>query len=469
MTTEKNPKALSRRAMLKLSGLVAAGTVLASCQQATTEAPTEAPVEEAPAEEVAPTPEPAQVTGTVTVMHFRHEFTEEQEAQFETDNPGIQIEFVQAEESRFFAMFAAGTPPDLYRLQAPSIPGMLARGLLYNLQPYFDTSELIKMDDLAPANDYYKAQSPLEVGTGPIYGMCKDFSPDFTIYTYSKVFEDNGVSLPSDAEAMSLDQVFDLAKKTTTYEGDRLVTLGYGYEEAWVDRIWMNHLEEIGKKLYSEGFDKIVIAGDEDNKKIVKFFYDLAAEKVVPSSVNPSPNGWFGTDFNAGIMAMAQYGFWYSAMAETDQNRGGVMMMPAPTWTGVRRDPTMTATGMIMTSASKVPDAAFKVFEYYNAGQPSIDRAGSGWGVPALKSQWNLIPQGTDFQKQAYKVLQGELALETPPLQFNPFLGETVVSNSWKKHLDLALKGDTSFDEMIANIETEVNLVIRDNIDAMIG
>jgi hypothetical protein len=54
-------------------------------------------------------------------------------------------------------------------------------------------------------------------------------------------------------------------------------------------------------------------------------------------------------------------------------------------------------------------------------------------GVPALNSYWDLLPQGTDFQKQVYKVLQGELALNTEPLQFTPFLicGINISTRPW--------------------------------------
>jgi multiple sugar transport system substrate-binding protein len=453
-------KKLTRREMLKVTGaFAAASALLASCKAEETAAPTE---------EVAVQPTAKPIAGNVVVLHFLHEFTEDHVAAFEAANPGITVEVGDASEpTRFFAMYAAGTPPDLYRLQAPSVPMLLARKLLYDLTPYFEASELIKMDDLAPANDYYKAESALKIGTGKIYGMCKDFSPDFTIFVNTKLMADAGLPTPDDTKAMTFDEVMANAEKTTIFEGDRLVQLGYGYETAWIDRMWMNMLAEIDQGLYSEGYDKIVIAGNEEAIKAVKWYFDMAEKKVTTSPRNPSPNGWFGTDFTADIMAMAQYGFWYSAMAESDQNRGNIAMLPGPTWTGVRRDPTMTATGMIMTSASQNPDAAWKVFEFYNAGQPSIDRAGSGWGVPALKSQWPLIPQTTDFQKQAYKALQGELSLATPPIQFNPFVGETVVPDAWNKNLDQALNGEITFDELVANVESEVNLSIKDAIDRM--
>jgi multiple sugar transport system substrate-binding protein len=480
------PALISRRDVLKVSALTLAGATLAACTTATTQAPVateppaaEEPVVEEPVEEPIEEPvveepveePPAQpaASGTVTVMHFRHELTEDQEAQFEADHPDIQIEFVDGTElTTFFTMYAAGTPPDLVRVQAPSVPGMLARDLLLDLTPFFQVSEVLKPDDLMPANDYYKAISPLEIGTGNIYGMVKDFSPDFTIYAYKPLFEQFGISLPSDEEALTFNQIMELGKQLISFEGDRQLTIGYNYEQGWIDRIWMNHLLEVGKSLYTDNYEQIVL-DDEDIVAMAQYFHDLGMEKVASSSVNPSPNGWFGTDFTAGILGLAQYGFWFSAMAESDVTRGQVMMLPGPTYAGVRRNPTMTATGMVATKVTKVPDASWLVFQWYNGEQPAIDRAMSGWGVPGLKSQLGLIPQESDFQKQANKVLQGELALETPPLQFNPYLGETVVSSSWSKYLDQVLRGEIDLPTALSSMASEVNSAIQDGITAIRG
>jgi hypothetical protein len=39
------------------------------------------------------------------------------------------------------------------------------------------------------------------------------------------------------------------------------------------------------------------------------------------------------------------------------------------------------------------------------------------------------------------------------------------VPDTWNKHLDVALKGDITFDDMVTNIEKEVNEIIKDGID----
>lgn len=470
---------LTRREMLKLSGALAAGSVLASCGPAPTpevvKETVEVPVEktvvvqatEAPAPTEAP-PLSGPIEGHVVVMHFLHEFTEDHVNVFQGETPGITVEVIQADLTRFFAMYAAGSPPDLLRVQAPSIPQYLARKMLYDLTPFFEVSEMLRLDDLAPANNYYKAYSPLRIGEGPIYGMCKDFSPDCTIFVYKPVFEDGGVSVPDDTKAMTYDEVFQAAQTLAKFEGDRTLVFGYDYEKGWVDRFMMNMLAETGGTIFSEDLTQLVIKDNEAALAVAKWYYDLGAAKLNDNIINPSPAGWFGTDFTQGIVGMAQYGFWYGAMAESDVTAGKVIMLPGPTWTGVRRDPTVTATGMIMAAATQVPEAAWKVFEFYNAGQPAVERAGSGWGVPALKSMWDQMPNSSDYEQQKLRVLQGELALETPPLQFNPFLGETTVADSWNTQMDRAFQGEITFEEALANVESEVNAAIKDGVDRLL-
>lgn len=164
-------------------------------------------------------------------------------------------------------------------------------------------------------------------------------------------------------------------------------------------------------------------------------------------------------------MALLQYGFWFSGMAESDVTRGQVAMLPAPTWTGVRRDPTMTGTGTIMSAHTQVADAAWRVFEWFHGQEPSVDRAQSGWGLPALKSQYRLIPSTGAFRQQALKVVQGELDLNTSPLQFNPFLNDFAVYDIWSRNLDQALRGSLTFDKLLSSVETEVNQEIKDGIE----
>jgi multiple sugar transport system substrate-binding protein len=463
-------KKLSRRDVLKLSGPLVAGALLAAC---TTPEATEAPVTlptapptEAPVTPPTEAPVAKPIEGTVVFMHRRKEFSEEEQAAFEAKYPGVKVELVEDDPTRLFAMLAAGAAPDLYRCQAPSIPQFLARRMIKDLTPYFEASSIVKLDDLNSFNDYYKANSPLEIGSGKIYGMCKDASPDNTLFINTALYEAAGLPIPDDTKALTYAEVAQNALATKALDGDRVVNFGYsGNAEFWSDRQWMVMLAETGGKLYTDQFDQITFG--DDAKAIVQWFADLAKENASISPRNPSPNYWGGGDFGAGILSQLQHGYWMMQSAETDATRGKVKMLPAPTWAGTRMDPTITATGMVMLDKGANPDAAWLLFEFYNGDEPAVARAKGGWGVPALKSLVPLLPQETDYNKQCFNVLEGELALGTPPVQFNPFIGESTVLNSYLKFLDQVLKDQISFDDMIKNVTDEVNLAILEGIDRL--
>jgi multiple sugar transport system substrate-binding protein len=433
----------TRRQVLIGAGALAAATaaapILAACQPSTQKAG----------------------NGKVVVMTDPNEFSDDDRKTLEGATK-LQIEVVSSDLTRLYAMWAAGNPPDIFRVQAAGIPQYISRKMVKDLQPYFANSKLLKLDDLAPANNFYRSDGKT-VGKGDLYGMVKDWSPDFTLYAYTKAFDDAGVKVPSDTTPLSYDDLHALAKKVDRKQAGKRIYWGFVHSnnDQWIDRTAMNMLAETNQSLYTADFSKVVISGNPEALKVVRYLYDLAAEGLQQTPVDPSPN-WMGADFNNGQIAILQYGYWFSAMAESDTTKGKTVMLPAPSWSGVRRDPTMTATGWVISSQTKDADAAWAVFEQYMGGKPAQDRAKSGWGVPGLKSLYAQMPQDSAFQKQVQRVLQGELAKSDFVLQFNPYIGEETFSTSWKKNLEPALKGQIGFDKFVQNIESEVNAAIAD-------
>ena len=460
-------KKLSRRDFLRMSALTAAGMTLAGCARPTPE-PTEVPAAEEPAAEAPAAEAPAPAEANVVMMHQRNELSEDEEAQFEADYPGITIELIEGDDNEFLARIAAGSPVDLRRTQAPAVPQFLNRDLMYDLTPYFGASDVLKTDDLAPANAYYMANSPTSIGEGKIYGMCKDWSPDFTLWAFTDAFEEAGVDLPDDTTVPTYAEVADLAQRLTVFEGDRIARWGYAYADGWIDRIWMSLLDETGQSLYAEDFASINLTGNDAVKELAQYFFDLASNNFVANPLNPSAS-WIGDDFTRGLVGLIQYGYWFGGMAESDVTASKVVMLPAPTWTGKRLDRTITATGMFMVSQTEVPDAAWQAFEWYNGKEPAEARAASGWGVPALKSMYDMMPNETEFEQQKRRVLQGELDLETPPIQFNPYIGAEVVAQTWNLYLEQALSGDMTLDELLATVEEEVNVAIQEGFERTEG
>src|SRR5205823_4647931 len=122
MATEERSPRYGRREVLKRTGafaagaaaLASAGPLLAACQAAT----------------------PKGGSGKVVLMTDPNEFGGEDIRAIEGATR-LKREVVKSDLTRLYAMYAAGNPPDLFRVQAAGIPQYLSRKMIKNLQPYF--------------------------------------------------------------------------------------------------------------------------------------------------------------------------------------------------------------------------------------------------------------------------------------------------------------------------------------------
>jgi multiple sugar transport system substrate-binding protein len=498
---------MSRRTVLKLGGAAGAVTLLAACQSKVVEKIVKETVivteekivketvivtEERIVEKVitvappTPTQAPAQKV-TVTFTYGTAELSESEMKQFQSQNPNITLANQSMDDVKFFAMLAAGNPPDILCLQGHGFPHLLARGIPLNLSPYVEVSKLIKIDDLAPSCNYYKAMSPMDIGKGDLYGMPKDWSPDLSYFINTVLFERAQVPIPDDTKPVTYDQMADMAKKLTKKEGDRTLSWGWCWANGWEDRYWLIWLAQNDKSLFSSDFQKFLLADSPDAKQMVKFLLDIAKAGYAQSPLSPSPRGWPGPDFVAGQIAMQQYGFWFSGMVAGDIGSEGMvgefrekgMMMPAPIWgdKGKRFSPTITSTGAICVRKTTHPDETYKAWEWYHAGEPAVTRSKAGWGVPALKSLYKNIPgeEVSPMRGQIKKVLMDELKYAEFVIKFNPFLrgmgggGETsAVASVFLGYWERYLRGQMSFDEIIGNIQKDVDAMIKEGISKIV-
>src|SRR4029434_1721357 len=98
----------TRRQLLKGAGAVAAtaaaAPVLAACQQTST----------------------PKGSGKVVVMTDPNEFSDADRKTLE-DATKLKIEIVPSDLTRLYAMYAAGNPPDVFRVQAAGVPQYISR------------------------------------------------------------------------------------------------------------------------------------------------------------------------------------------------------------------------------------------------------------------------------------------------------------------------------------------------------
>jgi multiple sugar transport system substrate-binding protein len=458
---------LSRRNMLKLIGVSLA---LSACTPAA-----------APAGEQAASAgeDAAASSGDVTelvMMYNAGEIPEPLINQFNEDYAPIHLTRIDTDPTRFYAMFAAGEAPDLVRSMAPDIPQLLGRNMMLNLQSYFDISEVLKADDMLPVNNYYRAGDPLSIGDGPLYGMVKDWAPDGFIWLNEVIFEEAGVAVPDLSEPVSETEMAAIAESITVREGSQTTTYGFDTALGFIDRFWMSMAKAAGGSLYTEDFTAIQVVDNEPVVNAIKFYYDLASKGISSSPLNPSGAAFFGPDFTGGRLGIVRTGYWFHGYVVADPGEefqqsladGKIKMYPSFSWYGTRSNPCITAAGAIITSSTQHPDEAWTAFEWFMGKEPAQDRAKSGWGLPGLTSLWDLIPKEGPLSSLTWETIQAEEPYTKDTIQFNPYLagGEPMVPGIvYQTNLEQALKGEITFEELLARIEAETNVAIQEGID----
>jgi multiple sugar transport system substrate-binding protein len=385
---------------------------------------------------------------------------------FEADHPNITIELLNVDPAKFEAMMAAGQPPDIWRTQGPLVPQWAARGQLLNLDPYFAASDLLHPADLTSANDYYRYRNG-KIGVGPRYGMVKDWSPDETVWINTSLFKGTGIHLPGPTDKWSYDDLWEIALKLKQKNPSLKWILDIASSYAWIDRHVMVQLASIGKSLYPKDFSRINLTNSPAALQAFQYSFRYSQRKLDVGPENPSPDGWSGPGFVAGKVAMTQYGYWFLGMLTGNAKASASsLLLSAPNWKGGKHlNPTITATGWVISAKTSNPDAAWTVFEWYMGGKPARDRAGIGWGVPAQLSLFDRLPEQTAVQRNAKKVLLHELPASKLTLQYNPNLvglaDNTAVATAYQKYLADAAKGKMSFTSFMKKVEADTNRAIE--------
>jgi multiple sugar transport system substrate-binding protein len=386
---------------------------------------------------------------------------------FEDTHPNIEIELLEVNAARFQAMMAAGQPPDIWRTQAPLIPQWAKRGQLLNLDKYFRASDLIRPGQLTAANNYYRYRNG-KIGVGPRYGMVKDWSPDETVWINTKLFRGTGIDLPGPTDRWTYEDLWEIALKLRRKKRSLKWILDVANSYHWIDRHVMVQLASIGKSLYPKNFSRINLTKNPAAMEAFRYSFRYSQRKMDLGPENPNPDGWSGPGFVSDKIAMTQYGYWFLGMI-SDSGGDAVKnsrLVRAPDWRGGKHlNPTITATGWVISSRTKNPDATWEVFEWYMGGKPARDRAGIGWGVPAQRSLFDRLPEKTAVQRNAKKTLLKELGASRVTLQYNPFLvglaDDTAVASAYLKYLADAAKGKMSFQSFMKRVEADTNRAIK--------
>lgn len=400
---------------------------------------------------------------TVTLMAGAQDLSKEQIAEFEAQNPGIKVNVIATDATRLNTMLASGNPPDIAVGGAVGSANINARGLATDLTQYLEASDVLKESDLQPVNDGFRWDGT-QSGQGPLYGIVKDWSQDNTLWYNTALFEEAGVPYLSDTEATSYDDLLEIAEKLTVSDGDTTKVFGLGLEWQWSLYAPMSAMVmQQGGQLYNDDLTEIDFTSEEAQRAF-QWYVDFAKAGVGPTSLDPLADGSDFSTFAAERMAISQDGYWFGGNFAAEDALETVRFAPAPVMGDTRVAPTYSGQGWWIPEKAENKEAAWKLMEYYMAGPPAEDRAGSGWGLPALKSLADKLPQDLPYQKQAYEVAMNELQ-HAKPLPDSPYISTELLNSTIDKYLQSAIKDEMSVAEATAALTDELNEALAQGKD----
>lgn len=399
-------------------------------------------------------------TTTISIMFDPNDIPAGTLETFMQLNPTIKVKLLAYDPIKLASSLAAGNPPDVVESPGiPTTPNFAARGLMTNLDPYFAKSTVLKVDDLAPINDGWRFDtSTLKQGTGPRYGMTKDWSFDYMLWFDERLFAKAGVAVPSTTTPLTYDQLLELGKELTVRQGGKIQIYGLNWTLALAPVLQM--IAQQGGELFNSDLTKVDFTTPEA-RKALQWYYNEGMARVCNGPLDASSD-WEWPLMQAKRMSIAQLGYWYGGeiITATDDLPDHVALAPAPLMGPTRISTCGAAVGGWIPQNSRNKDAAWKFMEYFFGGKPAQDRAKSGFGYPALKSLQALQPQGKPFQKEAFEVSQSEAAY-FKVLKYSPYASADAINSALTTNMTAALQNRMSFDAMLTQLTQSVNLLLQ--------
>lgn len=328
------------------------------------------------------------------------------------------------------------------------------------LDSYLDSSSVLKRDDLLAVNDAWRWDGS-KSGAGPYYGLTKDWSQDATLWHNTQLFQAAGLDPLDPMKAISWDQLLDTAKKATRTSGGKTQQDGLGVEWAWGTSGQMfTMILQQGGSLYNADLTQADFTTPQAQRAF-QWYVDYAKAGVGPTSLKPLPDGFDYPTFQNKKMTISQDGYWFGGNFATGDGAAlqkVVRLAPAPTF-DKRVSTVFAGIGAWIPGKSKNKDAAWRFMEYFMAGAPAMERAKSGWGLPALKSLWPHVPQQLPYQQEALKTSQNELKYlglvpDSPYVNIGNWITEL------DKQLQGVITGKNSVADACAKVTDSINKLL---------
>lgn len=297
--------------------------------------------------------------------------------EFRAANPNITVKMDVSDWDSYWTkldtLFAGGTPPDVFAMDAPMFLDWQSRGVLLNLQPDIDATPGF-LDGF-----YEQPLSGYKLADG-YYGLPRDFQT-IVMYYNKDMFDAAGVEYPK--EGWTWEDLREMAKELTVDKNSDGKTDQYGYScDLWdMELCWGEAIWAYGGDVISSDYTKTLI-GEPKAREAWKLFHDMMfVDKSMPDTIAA---GEYGYDlFQAGVVAMWPHGHWSMPAYKDVEFQWDVAPMPAGP---AGQATSVNSAGFVIAKDSKNPDAAweFVKFALSQTGQTRLTEL--GFAIPVLKS-----------------------------------------------------------------------------------
>jgi multiple sugar transport system substrate-binding protein len=372
-------------------------------------------------------------------------------ADFETANPNITVNVEVSDWDSYWSklktQLAAGTPPDVFAMDAPLYLDYQSRGVLLNLQPYLDKNPDMLKDVYPQTLSAYKTADGY-------YGLPRDFQTIVLFYN-KDMFDKAGLSYPT--ADWTWDDLRAAAKKLTL-PADANGKKQYGFifdqwdmEVGWSEAIWA-----YGGDIISADHKKTLI-GETKARQAWQLLDDMVfVDKSVPDA---NEVGQYGGDlFQSGIAAMTPMGHWAVPGYDTAGFKYGVAPMPKGP---AGQATSVNSAGFVVSKTSKNPDAAFAFVQYSlsKAGQTRL--AALGFACPVLKT----VAEGPDFLAQKGSSLDQKIFLDSLAFaHMKPvFKGYDEWASAVGDGMGAVWRGETELNKTLDEVIVQADAVLAKN------
>ena len=325
-----------------------------------TDASTE-PTEDPYAADANYSPEIPDPTEPVTItfaswVHGDADAWESMAERFHELHPNITIEFqdVPFEEmhDKLVTQIAANNPPDAAYIDASMVAEFSSRNALVSLDNYVAQSQAIDLEDYVEA---FLRSAKFE---GKLYGLPIDGESTGLFYRIDR-FEEAGLDPNKPPKTWDEFQLY--AEKLTNVEEKKYGTIVFANEAAYYFYPWL--WQAGGDTLAANGTD--VIWDSPEGQEAANFYVNLA--KYSPPDFLAS-NSWDGrVAFANGDVAMYVAGAWFAGTLLTEFPDETGKWATAPLPENKRCATTIAGENLVVFSASKNPEAAYKWIEFVSA------------------------------------------------------------------------------------------------------